>query len=236
MWLCPLYSVYTPAEERSSAQLAAVEMLKSGTTTLPRGGHDPLPRRGRRRAGRGRHPRPCRPLGVGPAARAECYRQTTDEAIGHLAAALDAHRSVADGRIGDVVDRRRPHHVQRPAVAGGARRSPTEHGVGMSFHMSPAKIDPDGFLAEFGQRPMVHLDEHRRARPRRGDDPLRPRRRRGDRRDRARAGTNVVALPDDGAQGQLRRHPDRQVARDGAARHQRRRSAPTATTRRTTPT
>ena len=28
MWLCPLYSVYTAAEERLSAQLAAVEMLK----------------------------------------------------------------------------------------------------------------------------------------------------------------------------------------------------------------
>ena len=34
MWLCPLYSVYTAAEERLSAQLAAVEMLKSGTTTF----------------------------------------------------------------------------------------------------------------------------------------------------------------------------------------------------------
>ena len=34
MWLCPLYSVYTPEEERLSAQLAAVEMLKSGTTTF----------------------------------------------------------------------------------------------------------------------------------------------------------------------------------------------------------
>ena len=34
MWLCPLYSVYSAEEERLSAQLAAVEMLKSGTTTF----------------------------------------------------------------------------------------------------------------------------------------------------------------------------------------------------------
>ena len=34
MWLCPLYSVYTAEEERLSAQLAAAEMLKSGTTTF----------------------------------------------------------------------------------------------------------------------------------------------------------------------------------------------------------
>ena len=25
--------------------------------------------------------------------------------------------------------------------------------------MSPAKLDPDGFIAEFGQRPMIHLGE-----------------------------------------------------------------------------
>ena len=34
MWLCPLYAVYDAAEERLSAQLAAVEMLKSGTTSF----------------------------------------------------------------------------------------------------------------------------------------------------------------------------------------------------------
>ena len=34
MWLCPLYSMHNAAEERLSAQLAATEMLKSGTTTF----------------------------------------------------------------------------------------------------------------------------------------------------------------------------------------------------------
>ena len=34
MWLCPLYSVYSAEEERLSGQLAAVEMLKSGTTSF----------------------------------------------------------------------------------------------------------------------------------------------------------------------------------------------------------
>jgi cytosine/adenosine deaminase-related metal-dependent hydrolase len=40
-----------------------------------------------------------------------------------------------------------------------ARELATEHGTGMSFHMSPATLDPDGFIEEFGQRPMVHLAE-----------------------------------------------------------------------------
>ena len=31
-WLCPLYSLFDAAEERTSGQLAAVEMLRSGTT------------------------------------------------------------------------------------------------------------------------------------------------------------------------------------------------------------
>src|SRR4030081_1365587 len=31
-WLCPLYSVYEPEEEKVSAQLAAVEMMNSGAT------------------------------------------------------------------------------------------------------------------------------------------------------------------------------------------------------------
>ena len=34
MWLCPLYAVHTAEEERLSGQLAAVEMLKSGTTSF----------------------------------------------------------------------------------------------------------------------------------------------------------------------------------------------------------
>jgi cytosine/adenosine deaminase-related metal-dependent hydrolase len=40
-----------------------------------------------------------------------------------------------------------------------ARELADEHGTGMSFHMSPAKLDPEGFIAEFGQRPMIHLAE-----------------------------------------------------------------------------
>src|SRR5262249_55636675 len=50
-WLVPLYSVYTEEEERLSAQLAAAEMLKSGTTAFLEAGtvgvvHAPVDRRG----------------------------------------------------------------------------------------------------------------------------------------------------------------------------------------------
>jgi cytosine/adenosine deaminase-related metal-dependent hydrolase len=158
VWLCRLYSVYTPAEERLSAQLAAVEMLKSGTTTFLEAGTirfldevvDGLVEVGiRGRVGRWVWDLPPEP---------DVYRQTTDEAIGHLERQLTDLGSVADGRIGTwsiVVG----HTTCSDPLWQAARQLASEHGVGMSFHMSPAKIDPDGFIAEFGQRPMIHLDQ-----------------------------------------------------------------------------
>src|SRR5262245_15101983 len=158
VWLCRLYSVYTPAEERLSAQLAAVEMLKSGTTTFLEAGTirfldevvDGLVEVGiRGRVGRWVWDLPPEP---------DVYQQTTDEAIGHLERQLSDLRSVADGRIGTwsiVVG----HTTCSDPLWKAARQLASEHDVGMSFHMSPAKIDPDGFIAEFGQRPMIHLDQ-----------------------------------------------------------------------------
>jgi cytosine/adenosine deaminase-related metal-dependent hydrolase len=158
VWLCRLYSVHTAAEERLSAQLAAVEMLKSGTTSFLEAGTirfldavvDALVEVGiRGRVGRWVWDLPPEP---------DVYRQTTDEAIGHLERQLADFRSVADGRIGTwsiVVG----HTTCSDPLWNAARQLASEHGVGMSFHMSPAKIDPDGFIAEFGQRPMIHLDQ-----------------------------------------------------------------------------
>jgi cytosine/adenosine deaminase-related metal-dependent hydrolase len=158
VWLCRLYSVYTPAEARLSAQLAAVEMLKSGTTTFLEAGTirfldevvDGLVEVGiRGRVGRWVWDLPPEP---------DVYRQTTDEAIGHLERQLSDLRSVANGRIGTwsiVVG----HTTCSDPLWQAARQLATAHDVGMSFHMSPAKLDPDGFIAEFGQRPMIHLDQ-----------------------------------------------------------------------------
>lgn len=158
VWLCRLYSVYTPAEERLSAQLAAVEMLKSGTTTFLEAGTirfldevvDGLVEIGvRGRVGRWVWDLPPEP---------DVYHQTTDEAITNLERQLTDLRSVADGRIGTwsiVVG----HTTCSDPLWKAARALASEHDVGMSFHMSPAKTDPDGFIAEFGQRPMIHLDQ-----------------------------------------------------------------------------
>ncbi len=157
-WLCPLYAVFNAAEERTSGQLAAVEMLRSGTTSFLEAGTirfldeviDGLVEVGiRGRVGRWVWDLPPEP-GV--------YRQSTDEAIAHLQHQLEHHRSYADGRIGawsTVVG----HTTCSDPLWKAGKALADEHGVGFSFHMSPAQLDPDGFIAEFGQRPMIHLAE-----------------------------------------------------------------------------
>lgn len=158
MWLCPLYSVFTPEEERLSAQLAAVEMLKSGTTTFLEAGTirflddviDGLVEVGiRGRVGNWVWDLPPEP---------DVYKQNTDDAINMLQQQLVDHASVADGRLGTwsiLVG----HTTASDPLWKAARELADEHGTGMSFHMSPAKLDPEAFVAEFGHRPMIHLAE-----------------------------------------------------------------------------
>ena len=157
-WLCPLYAQFDAAEERTSGQLAAVEMLRSGTTTFLEAGTirfldeviDGLVEVGiRGRVGRWVWDLPPEP---------SVYRQSTDAAIAHLEHQLDAHRSHAGGRIAawsTLVG----HTTCSDPLWKAAKAMADERGVGMSFHMSPAELDPSGFIAEFGQRPMVHLAE-----------------------------------------------------------------------------
>ncbi len=157
-WLCPLYSLFDATEERTSGQLAAVEMLRSGTTSFLEAGTirfldeviDGLVEVGiRGRVGRWVWDLPPEP---------SVYRQSTDAAIKNLEHQLAAHSSHADGRIAAwsiLVG----HTTASDPLWKAAKSLADEHGVGLSFHMSPALLDPDGFIAEFGQRPMVHLAE-----------------------------------------------------------------------------
>lgn len=156
-WLSPLSSCYEEADERISSQLAAAEMLKSGTTAFLEAGTgwhldavvDGLLEIGiRARVGRrvwDKRPEPVK------------FRQTTDEAIANLYRVLDDHASHDGGRIQGwaiLVG----HTTCSDELWRAARRAATERNVGLNFHMSPAEMDPDGFLAEFGHRPIEHLD------------------------------------------------------------------------------
>ncbi|MDA2946084.1 MAG: amidohydrolase family protein, partial [Actinomycetota bacterium] len=88
----------------------------------------------------------------------DVYKQDTDESIRFLQRQLEQFPATADDRIGAwsiLVG----HTTCSDPLWKAARELATEHGVGMSFHMSPAKLDPEGFIAEFGHRPMIHLAE-----------------------------------------------------------------------------
>jgi cytosine/adenosine deaminase-related metal-dependent hydrolase len=158
VWLTTLYSVYEPDEERTSGQLAAVEMLRSGTTTFLEAGTirfldevvaglDEVGIRGR--VGRWVWDLPPEP---------SVYKQDTDEAIAFLQRQLDVYPEAPDRRVAAwpiVVGHTTISDPLWKATVELAR----EHRTGMSFHMSPANTDPEGFVAEFGHRPMVHLSE-----------------------------------------------------------------------------
>lgn len=157
VWLCQLYSVHTEEEERLSAQLAAAEMLKSGTTTFLEAGTvrfvdavvDGLEDMGiRGRVGRWIWDLPPEPA---------VYRQTTDQAIENLEEVLRKHRTGRSGRI-EAWSMIVGHTTCTDALWRAAKAAADRHHTGLNFHMSPAAMDPAGFLEQFGQRPMEHLD------------------------------------------------------------------------------
>jgi 5-methylthioadenosine/S-adenosylhomocysteine deaminase len=157
-WLVPLYSVYTEEEERLSGQLAAAELLKSGCTSFLEAGTvrfvdavvDGLVEIGiRARIGKWIWDLPPEP---------EVYRQSTAEAIENLERTLREHRFVADGRIqawSMVVG----HTTCSDELWRAAKAAADRWETGLNFHMSPAAMDPEGYLAQFGQRPIEHLAE-----------------------------------------------------------------------------
>jgi cytosine/adenosine deaminase-related metal-dependent hydrolase len=157
-WLCPLYAVHDEDDERLSAQLAAAEMLKSGTTTFLEAGTvhfvdavvhglEEIGIRGR--VGRWVWDIPPEP---------SVYRQTTDEAITNLEEVLARHRTRPAGRI-EAWSMIVGHTTCTDELWRAAKAAADRHHTGLNFHMSPAAMDPKGFLEQFGQRPMEHLEQ-----------------------------------------------------------------------------
>ncbi len=155
VWLCTLYSVQRPEEEIVSAKLAAVEMLRSGTTCFLEAGtilhlddvFEELSKVGiRGRVGKWIWDLPPEP---------SVYRQSTDTAIGNLQRQLEKYndKEALLSAWSIVVG----HTTCSDPLWKAAKTFSDEYNVGMSFHMSPAEMDPEGFIAEFGQRPIVHL-------------------------------------------------------------------------------
>jgi 5-methylthioadenosine/S-adenosylhomocysteine deaminase len=156
VWLCTIYSVYREEEERLSAQLAAAEMLKSGTTTFLEAGTvrfldaviDGLDEIGiRARVGRWVWDLPPTP---------EVYRQTTDQAMEALERQLHSYRWRERVQAWSMVV---GHTTCSEALWREAKAAADRYQTGLNFHMSPAAVDAAGFLEAYGRRPMEQLDE-----------------------------------------------------------------------------
>jgi 5-methylthioadenosine/S-adenosylhomocysteine deaminase len=155
-WLVPVHHHFTPADERMSGQLAALEMLRSGTTSFIEAGSisaldevadglDEIGIRGR--------------IGLrvwDQATTAVHSVQATDVAIRRLSDELDRYPCDKGQRIAawpTLIG----HALCTDELFRTARRLSLDHGAGVTFHMSPAENDGQWYMNKFGCRPVEHL-------------------------------------------------------------------------------
>jgi 5-methylthioadenosine/S-adenosylhomocysteine deaminase len=156
-WVIPRFTAQTPADEHLSAQLAAVQMLRSGTTCFLEAGTvrqlDAVVEGLRSTGIRGR-------VGewVEGRERIEGRDQAaaTDRAIGILEREVARYPAREGERIAAwplLVG----HTTNTDEVWRAAKRLADANGLGVSAHMSPLTADPDWYLANLGCRPVEHL-------------------------------------------------------------------------------
>jgi len=157
-WLVPTYMAQTPEEERLSAQFAALEMLRTGTTCFIEAGtildlapvYDGLAEIGiRARIGQWLQDRAFAPD--------EDQAAMTAAAIATMERTLDRYPSAGDPLIAawpNLVG----HSVITDDLWQAASAIARERGLGVSAHMSPDLADPEYYLATAGRRPIAHLD------------------------------------------------------------------------------
>lgn len=158
-WLIPAYLVQTPQEEAVSATLAALEMLRTGTTCFVEAGtildlgavHDALAATGiRGRIGQWVQDRAFAPD--------DDQASLTAAAVGKLESQLSRYPVAGDPLLGGwacLVG----HNTATDTLWREATALARESGAGISAHMSADPADPEFYLSETGQRPLVHLAE-----------------------------------------------------------------------------
>ncbi len=155
-WLSPIHAFYTPEDERLSAQLAAVEMLRTGTTSFLEAGTidyldavvDGLTETGIRARVGARVSDMARRPGK-PA-------ETTEAAITLLEDELERYPA-SPGALVAAWPILLGHTICSDGLWQAAKQLADTHGAGLSFHMSPAPGDVGWHLAKFKRRPVEHL-------------------------------------------------------------------------------
>ncbi|MDE0156044.1 MAG: amidohydrolase family protein [Gammaproteobacteria bacterium] len=156
-WVIPRYLAHTPADERLSARLAAVEMLRAGTTCFLEAGTirylDEVAE-GLVEAGiRGR-------IGAWVEGRAfspeDDEAQLTGRAIRKLEQEVERFPADSGTRIAAwpiLIG----HSTNTDEVWKAAKALADANGLGVSAHMSPYRADSAWYLENLGRRPVEHL-------------------------------------------------------------------------------
>ncbi|MFQ6004496.1 MAG: amidohydrolase family protein [Woeseia sp.] len=158
-WVIPRFLAHDPDDECVSAELAALKMLKSGTTSFLEAGTvrylDKVVEGADRTGIRGR-------VGTWVEGRAfddskdrtrlnENAIQLLEDEVAQFPGGNHARIAAWPILIG--------HSMSTDEVWKAAKSIADENGLGVSAHMSPYRSDPDWFIETFGRRPIEHLAE-----------------------------------------------------------------------------
>lgn len=156
-WVVPLYEDHSAAEQCIAARLAALSMLRNGTTCFLEAGtilaldpvFDALAETGiRGRVGEWALDRAFSPD--------QDQTQMTDRAIRLLEAELVRYPA-NKGQLLAAWPLLIGHNTNTDALWIAAKQLADQYGVGVSAHMSPASGDSEWYLAHTGERATVHL-------------------------------------------------------------------------------
>lgn len=157
-WSVPLYELASETEQCLAAELAAVSMLRSGTTSFLEAGTvlalDPVLETLRGTGIRGRVGQWVLDRAISPD---DDQTVLTDRALRVLEDELARHPG-RDERVA-VWPLLIGHSTNTDELWRGAKALSDLHCVGISAHMSPMEDDPAWFLANTGRRPVEHLAE-----------------------------------------------------------------------------
>ncbi len=158
-WVIPRYLAHTPADERLSARLAAVEMLRAGTTCFLEAGTiryldevaEGLVEAGiRGRIGAWVEGRAFSPEDDEAALTGKAIRLLEQE-VARFPAGSGARIAAWPILIG--------HSTNTDEVWRAAKALADANNLGVSAHLSPYPADPAWYLDNLGRRPVAHLAE-----------------------------------------------------------------------------
>ncbi|MGD0867320.1 MAG: amidohydrolase family protein, partial [Rhizomicrobium sp.] len=157
-WVIPIFRAQTAADERLSAQCAALAMIRYGTTTFVEAGtvlHLDAVIEGLAETGiRGRVGQWVEGRAFNPA---DDQKKMSDNAIAILQSEIERYPD----RNGSARLAAWPilvgHSTNSDDVWRAAKALADQHGLRVSAHMSPRASDPEWFLANYRRRPLEHL-------------------------------------------------------------------------------